>query len=346
MPVLPFLPAIVSGVGSIGGGIAGGIAAGNEQQQAAAARQKAVQALEQIGIPSVEAQQLVLQNPEMIGQFAPEAVTAEQLGPSGMENVQVNPQLKEAQMSALRQLQEQGTNPLTDIEKASLNEARRQTAGDEQARQKLILQQMAERGAGGSGAELAARLASSQGSADRAAQESDRMKAMAQQRALDAIAQAGALGGQIRGQEFGEEAQKASAMDAIARFNAQNRQDVSSSNVAARNAAALREAEMRQQLENLRATNANAQQQYNKQLLQTRFQNEMDKAKGVSNAYTGQADQHQKNAEGIAQSGSQIGNAVGQVGSQIVSQYTQPKYSADTGKKIQKYDPYTGKPIN
>lgn len=306
------LPAIVAGGAPIVGGVVGHLLGAGDRAAAAKATADAIAYLESVGIPSIEAQQIIMTNPEFVGQFSAQQETAEQMGPSAMQDIQTDPRLQDAQMNALAQLQEQGTNPLTDMEKASLNQSRRDVASEAQARQNSILQNMAQRGAGGSGAELAAQLASSQASAQRQGEEADRMKAMAQQRALQAISESGNMAGNIRGQAFGEDSAKASAMDAIAQFNAANRQNVQSRNVSSANQAGMREADMRQGLEGTRADNSNYQQQYNKQLLQQDYQNRLAKAQSLAQAKTGQAGQYQQQAAQTADMWSKIGTGVGQ----------------------------------
>lgn len=332
------LPALVPVAGNLVGGLLGKLFGGNKNKLAEQSYKKAAEYLESVGIPSVEAQQIILQNPEFISQFTPDAETVEGLGDSAMGGVQTDPRLRAAQMDALSSLVEQGKNPLTDTEKASLNQSRRDVASDAQARNNAILQNMSARGAGGSGVELAAQLASSQASAQRAGEESDREKAMAQQRALESIAQAGSLGGSIRGQEFSEDSAKASAADAIAKFNAANRQEVQQRNIAAKNAAKLREANVRQDLEGTRTANFNAQEEYNKKLLQQDYQNKMGKAEQLSGLANAQAGRQQQAAANTAQNWANIGSSVGAG----LASINQPKYNTDTGAKIKKYDPNTG----
>ncbi len=182
---------------------------------------------------------------------------------------------------------------------------------------------MAARGAGGSGVELASRLASSQAAAQRAGEESDRTMAMAQQRALEAIAGAGALGGQIRGQEFGEQARIASAADEIARFNLANQQAVQQRNIAAANQAAQQEALMRQAMEEQRARNLTQQQMYNKQLLQQQYLNQLAKGQAMAGMATKQGQRADQQAAATAQNWANIGSAAGNIAGQFIGSGTQ-----------------------
>jgi hypothetical protein len=75
---------------------------------------------------------------------------------------------------------------------------------------------------------------------------------------------------------------------------------------------------MRQQLENQRAANLTAQQQYNKQLLQQRYQNEMQKAGQLSNLASAAGGRQQQQAAATAQNWSNIGSSVGDIASQFL----------------------------
>ena len=143
-----------------------------------------------------------------------------------------------------------------------------------QARDKSILQNMAERGMGGSGAELIQRLQSSQSGADRASMEQAQLAGQVQNRALDAMMRSGQLGGQIRGQEYAEQGNLASARDRIEQFN---------------------------QMQRVQAQNQ--QEIYNKQLQQQQFENEMAKRQAVASARTMTAQQGVQRAGQIQQAG-------------------------------------------
>jgi len=157
---------------------------------------------------------------------------AEQLGMSGMEQLSSDPEALAAQKEALAQLSELSEVGMTAEEKFERGKLMRGISGQEQARQKAILQNAAERGVGGSGLELAASLGSSQGAAQRAAEETERLGAMANRRAMEAIGQKGQLGSQMRSQQFGEQSAKARAADEIAKFNLAQRAGTQQRNLA------------------------------------------------------------------------------------------------------------------
>ena len=232
---------------------------------------------------------------------------------SELNTIAVDPRLKEAQMNALQTLSQLGQTAFTDTEKAELNQMRREVAGQEQARQNAILQSLASRGMLGGGQELAQRLSSSQASADRASQQTDALAAMAQQRMLQSIAQAGGLASNMNQQEFEQQARVKAAQDAINAFNTQNSRDVQMRNVGARNVAKANEVAERQRIAEANVGIQNQQQQYNKELLQQKFNNEFMKATGASNILGNQANQMMKNAANTGQSYMNIGSGVGKL---------------------------------
>lgn len=313
-------------MGSIIGGLVG-------QEQAKpyekAAEEAAQQALETItGIPDLELDPITLERLQSAGVVTPEMIETITQGPSAMEGISTDPRLAQAQMKALENLSQLGEEGLTAVDRAALNEMRRSVETGERGRQGAILQDMAARGMGGSGAELAARLSSSQAATERAASEADRLAAMAQQNRLAALSQAGQLGGQIRGQEFGEKSAIAQAQDAIARFNAANKQQVAAANVGARNLA--QQFNLQSEQDRLRYNNeiSRLQEMYNKgQIPLSEYNAAVQKAQLASGAYqteagrqTGLGQQALQQAVGIGQgvdkligagAGAAIGGAVG-----------------------------------
>lgn len=140
---------------------------------------------------------------------------------SKFADISTNPMFAQAQMDALGAgdaIIEGGGRTDMDL----LNDQRAMMAAEQQAsaQQADITQDMARRGMSGSGQEHLQKLIASQGSVNRAAEATQQTQAAAKQRALDMILNKGAMAGQMRGQEFGEEAQKAQALDAQARYNA------------------------------------------------------------------------------------------------------------------------------
>lgn len=299
-------------MGSIIGGIVGRGKSQGDRDASMGAIGEAVENFRKIEVPTVEQQRIMLEMLQSQGVLTPELEQEILSKPTKFEEVSTDPLLREAQMNALKSLQEVGQAGLTAEDRAQVNQLRREVNREEQAKQAQILQSMAQRGAAGSGMELAARLSSAQASADRAAQESDRLAANALQRQLQAVAQSGQLGGSIRGQDFGEQAQKASAIDAINLFNTQTQQGVQTRNIGSKNEAQLRNLQEKQRISDTNVGLRNQQEQHNKALYQQRFQNEIAKAGGMSGSLQAQSQAFANKAQGTADFYSGIGKGVDQ----------------------------------
>lgn len=265
-----------------------GDAGKDEMSRANDLLQQNIQRLEAIGIPSVEAQKILLTNPELAG-----LLEAEQIDRSAFEGISTDPRLRQAQMSALEEMSGLAQTGLGTQDRAAFNELRRNTAAEAQAQQKAILGQQAARGMLDSGQTLAAQLNAGQAQANRMSQESDRLAAQAAEARRAALMQQAQMSSNIRGQDYSQASDQARAKDLINQFNAQSRTNANATNLA-----------NKQQIENTRAANANTQETYNKGLIQQNFQNQMAKATG-QNAATGNlaaslAQQGQAKAQGAA----------------------------------------------
>ena len=211
----------------------------------------------------------------------PEQAETIRLEQSSMNNISLDPRMKQAQMEALASLENiSDSGGMTNMDKANLS----RIATDEQTRAKgardAILQNAQARGIGGSGIEIMAQLQNQQDSATRNAQRDMDVAAMAQQRALDAIMQRGGMAGQMGQQDFNQQAQIAGANDAIAKFNAQNAQNQANMNTNLRNDAQARNLAVKQSISDANVGTRNQQQISNKQLPQQQFDNRITKAQG------------------------------------------------------------------
>lgn len=288
----------------VGGAIMAGGAymASREAQAGASAQRRAAEAnraaFQGVPIPTVEEQKIILQTPELMGQYTPEQQEAMQMSVSAMEDVSADKSTVDAQKSALEGISEVAKGGFTEGDKATAREINRDVNQQAQARQKAILNSMASRGVLGSGMELAAKLQGEQQSIEQASRAGDQLTQQAQSRALQALGQQGQLAGQMRTQQFGEGADIARARDTINQFNMQNRQNVANQNVNERNRAQTLNLQQKQSLEDQRAQLANQQDMYNKQLQQQEFANR----RGITQDITG-ANTQVGNAENAAAQG-------------------------------------------
>lgn len=297
--------------GSVAAPVIGGLLGGNAADKAANKAAKAqremyernIAILESVGIPTVDAQKIALENPEYVGDLV-----AETLGDSALEEISLDPRLRQKQMDMLAQMEGYADQGLSTSDRINLDQMRQATTADEQSRQNAILQGMAQRGTLDSGDQLAAQLASNAQTSQNAMLQGQEMAKMASQNRMNAI---NSLAGQYANMEnldYGREAQKATAADAIQQFNASTRNQAQAQNLT-----------NRQNIENQRTNVANQQDIYNKGLIQQDFQNR----KGIADAKLGMntaQGQNMANAalqQGAGQAqmwsgiGSGVGNAIG-----------------------------------
>jgi len=252
----------------------------------------------QVQLPDINQMKLDLDTLVLEGEITPEEAQAVLLERSAMEGISTDPRLKDAQMAALQGLQEiVDGEGLTARDKANLARIQTEVGSQAKGAREAILQNAQQRGVGGSGLELMAQLEAQQSAATRGSQMGLETAAMAQERALQALQQAGTLGGQLRTQEFGEQSDVAKAKDAIARFNQDASQQAQMANVSARNKAQELNLSERQRIADKNTELRNAEQQANKNLAQIQYDNEMKKLGAVSGALGQQAQMYGQQAQ-------------------------------------------------
>jgi len=293
------------------GGLFGSSAASDQARKAERARSEALGYYNNISIPEVEQMMLNLSQYQTAGTLDPFMEQVQSLGPSAFEELSTDPRLREQQMNTISQMNEIATKGGTDADRAAFQLARQSAAGEQQARQNQIIQEMQQRGQGGSGAELLARLTANQSGAQMLQQaqlQEAQRQAQARQAALRDLSSAT---GNLRSQDFSEGSAKASARDVINQFNAQNAQSVGARNVGAKNQAQQANLTNLQDVMNKNTSTANTQQQYNKELNQQNFTNQMNLAGAKANIKTGQAAAAQQNATNTAAQWATIGQGAG-----------------------------------
>lgn len=263
--------------------------------------------------PTVGEQEI---NPEMYssaGQITPDQSVAYSQGPTAYNDIVADQAPRDAQMEALDSMSQIGRDGgLRLSDKAALNDVRNDVASADKGRRDSILARSARRGRGGSGFELAAQLADSQASANRASDEGMKIAGMAQDNAMDAIANAGQMGGQIRGQDFSQAAAKAGATDAISRFNTQNQQAVTNLNTGIRNDAQRTNLTNRQNVSNANTGLRNDAQANNKGLIQDRYTNRLNLAGRRNDARADAGNYYGQQAERTRKRVGGVGNGVSQ----------------------------------
>lgn len=256
---------------------------GGKAQESEQAMAEAIKKLESLTPPQLADLKAQYQAAQYTGDAQAAHMDAASAGPSAFEGIQTDPRLMQAQMDSLQGLQDiYSSGGLTATDKARLG----QISDDEQTSQRgareAILQNAQARGIGGSGIELANQLMSSQESARNQNRRDMDVASMAEERALQALMQSGQLGGQISDRQFGQQAQAASAKDAISQFNAANTQQANANNAGFGQQVGLRNADTRQDVSNKSTDISNRQQDQNTGAVQQDFSNKQGIAQAQS----------------------------------------------------------------
>ena len=253
------------------------------------------------------------ENPDLIGLL--EKIERD---PSALEDIVSDPSLRGTQAKALEALKQAGESGFTEEDMAERRELTRDVESGEKARQSSILQQMAQRGQSGSGAELAARLSSSQAATQRAAESTDRLATDSAAARRQALMQASQAAGSLRGQDRKEATQLASARDQIAQFNAMNRQNINNQNL-----------QMQQARENQRSGQQQAKYGQLSNLQQQQYANEMQEAGAYNQATASLVDMQQRN---VRQSSGPMGAIGAAAGTAIGAYFGGPQGAAAGGQ--------------
>ena len=288
-------------------------AAEKSMRQATGLTREQMARLNAIDLPDIEKMKIALENPELVG-----LLEAEQLGPSALEEISTDPRLKADMMSALEGLRERSQTGLTEQDKFAMEELMGQVGAQEKAQRSAIEQEMQRRGTADSGTALAAKLQGSTAGANAARQQAMQMAAQGQQQRMAALQNLGQMSGQMQSQDFSQQAQKASARDAIAQANAMNRQNVAQQNLAAR-----------QNIENQRANLANQQQMYNVGLQQQQFQNQLAKAGAQGQATGNLAGMYAQQAGAQAQADSAVIGGLAGLGGAAITKFSDSRVKED-----------------
>lgn len=286
----------------------------------AAAEEQLNKAIGEFNLPVPEE---IAFNPELLeytGDFTPQQLQALFQQRSELNNIAIDPRLEAAQMQGLGELQDiVDSDGLTASDRFRLAQISQEQAAQERGAREAIMQNARARGIAGSGLEMLSQLQAQQDAATRANMQGLGVAAQAQDAQRAAINDLAGLGGAIRGQSFNEQAQVASADDIINRFNVGNQQQVAQFNVANRNAAAMRNLDAQQALNNANVGMRNEAQMYNNQAGQRRFGNEMQLRGARANARQGLANNLSGQAAGARQMAKDIGKGVAKIGQAVVT---------------------------
>lgn len=290
-------------------GLFGNDAGKDEMKEATELSRKAMETMQNIRTPTVEEQRILLQNPELAG-----LLEAGMVDGSALAGVSTDPRLKQAQMGALEELAGLSQTGLGAQDIAALKQISRTNAGQAQAQNAATLQNAAATGTLDSGNTVMAQLMAGQQAANRSQQAGEAQAAQAAEARRSALAQYGQMSSNMANQDFSQKAQVANARDNISQFNAQNKQATGQFNI-----------NNQQNLNNTKASNANQQEIYNKQLIQQRFNNDVTKAGGVAQQQNNLANVYNAQGTNAANGQAQMNGAVIGAGADIGAAYAGKK---------------------
>jgi hypothetical protein len=292
-------------------GIVGNVMGSKDRNAARAAMAQAMAQLQAVGLPPDLSREIIFEKFQSAGIYSPQLEEDIQVASSQTAQIQEDPALREAQLSALKSIQRRGEVGLTAEDRASLGEITGRLGREAEAKRQQIVQSMQQRGQAGSGAELAAQLSSAQQSATQGSQASLDLASMASQRALDAMRMGGQLGGEIRGQDFNVASTKAKAADELAQFVARNSIERQRQNIGNLNQAQIANLANKQQLMSTNTQMANQERLRQSQAQRDYWQDKLSYGQSMANALTGQAQQSRQQAQEKAQMIGGIGSGVG-----------------------------------
>jgi hypothetical protein len=262
-----------------------------------------------IPVPTAKDMELILAPLVQQGILTPEDYVTISQKPSEFLNINLDQAPRNAEIAALSQIQDIASSGGRDAQfRATMNDAMNQANTQLQGQTGAILQNASQRGALNSNMTTAAALANAYAGNANASNASVNAAAEAEKRALDAIAASATLGGQIRSQDFAQASQRAQAIDAINRYNAQNSQSQANMNTQTRNLTQAQNLDLKQQVAQQNNQISNEQARYNAALPGQEFQNKMSKAAAMAGVALPTANYAaQQNANKAATQGSLIG---------------------------------------
>lgn len=311
---MPLGGLVVGGLGQIGSSIIGGIAAGNQRAQAQAAIDAALAQIQAVGAPPDQAQAIMLQQFKSAGILTPQLEQNINDSFNAAASVQQDPKLAAAQNAALQGLAQTGQGNLNPTSMAALNKIQQQTGQDTQSTLAAIAQQNQARGMAGSGSQLAQQLMAAQGASANESNAGINLAGQTQSNALNALAQSGALGGQMQSALTNLNLSKAQAANQIAQFNTANQIGVQAQNTQAQNQAQAANLSNAQNISNSNTQLANAETQRELQAQETYYNQQMGAAQAANAVRLGQVAQSNTNATNTAQQFGNIGSAIGGLG--------------------------------
>lgn len=292
------VPVIGTGVGAVVGGLLG-LFGGGEDDAAAEAQRKAIEAIQSLDVDDLSKQAL-LQQYMTGGKLDPELVEKLNLNADQKMVLTEKPETIAKQTYALNALKQmaQGTG-MSAESLAQMQQLTGKLSQDRAAASADVLAKAQARGTLGSGEMLAAQLGASQLGSQEASENAINIAAQAEKARKDALSQYRGLAGEMRTAEFDTMQKNLQNELARQRFLDENSLAAQKANVAQRQRANEYNLQRQQNVSDLNVQAANQEAIRSANL---RAELAYKKAMGLSNAYGGSRDFEQKRAEAEAAS--------------------------------------------
>ncbi len=280
--------ALIGGVVGGGAGYAMGSQVERSRKKHEATVQQYLEQLQNLDMPRYEDLKLALQRYAAGEQLTPDQLTALQDVDSEVQKITQDKQAKETQLNALAAMKARARGGLTLQDKADLLQAQREIDRQQSGVQKSIVQNMAARGQGGSGMELAARLQSVQTGAQQASQNSLATAGRAQNAAMQSLKDSASLGRQMGQDQLDFDMMKAKAADETRRSNLERLQASMQYNIGNKNNAKVYNQNRANTVADRNVDISNSEQKHNKDLLVQDYQNQANRLGGIYGIKQGQ----------------------------------------------------------
>lgn len=266
---------------------------GGSDSAAKRALQQAQQAFGNIPVPTAAQLSLPeLQQYVQAGILTPAQAQAALQQGNAYNDIKVDPSSMMAEQDVLGKLKGVAdAGGMTPEMQAQLTEALNQTQTQERGANASILDQMAQRGIPTSLMGTAAQLANSGNESQNANLTATQAAGQAEANAINAMMNEGNLASTIHGQNYGEEANKAAAQNAINQWNAGATNTANLTNAGYQQQSNEYNTQNKQNTANANTGLANQRTQYNAQVPETVFQNNITKANGQAGINQAQSNQ-------------------------------------------------------
>lgn len=278
------------GLGAIGG-LIGQARSQGARDSADQLQSQAFDEIMNIGLPPDLSKEVLIQKYRAAGKLTPELENAITQASSQVAEMKENSDGRDAQVQALRAMQQVGSGGLRAEDRAAFNKLRNQVAQDTEAKRQQILQQAQMRGQGSSASTIADQMIAAQAEANRASEQGDAISAESSRRALEAIANSGNMGSQLRSADYESALNKSKAQDELNRFNTQNQISLQNRNVDRKNVAQAGNLDNEQRILDTNIGQSNKELYRQNDAKKQYYDDTVQRAANRSNALSGRASQ-------------------------------------------------------